>query len=417
MGTPQSRSTPVACLSFLLGFTLLASACAETSGIPPTVVSVDHNETIAAGSSPTVPAPARNPTPPAFLVQRCPTSPRLYDATTLRSGSLLFLTGDPFGATNAYIAPGSLDSASLVYHRTSQEERWAISPDGTQILFTDIEDGSLVGYRVVPTLGGELIEQPWQQDWPGIWYPPQSETPSFLQWWDEHAIYYTAEDGTRVVLSLETGELLHQLLWDEGVIGWSDNAELLVYADEENPAELRETLTGERIAELDTGETKRIRLAAWTRDDERLAYASGGYSSPEEIYIYDRHGRGGRVSAFSSEFSDFGLLSMNWSHDGRRLAMWAYARRVGDGQSATPAEIRFYVYAVSSGILADYCHAWWPPEEQDLSEVGMHFSMWGPDDSQLLVVADLVDPPVIIDADTGVTYELPAGHFGLRIVP
>ena len=380
-----------------LAIASLLTACAPGMSVPQ--------------ASPTTSGLHGSPIAPPLVVQRCPSIVAPYAADTLHSGSLVFLTGDLFGAADVYITQGSLEAARLVCQSASAQDRCAVSPGGTRVLTVEMEDEMVVGFQVIPTFGGETVQQPWRETWPSL------ERPNFLHWWDEERVYYMSEARTQVVLWTDTGEVWVEIPWDEGVVGWSPDAELVVYADGQRPAAIRDVGTAEDVAELATGATRRTRLATWTHDGERLAYASGGFDSPEEIFVYDRRGRGGQVSEFSSDFSFFGLLWMDWSHDGGRLALWANARAVGDGPSGTPGEIRFYVCDVASGMLTNYCRSWRPAETRGLDRVGLHYSMWSPDDSQLLVVADALEPSVIVDVENGMTHNLPQGVLGLRLVP
>ena len=399
----------------ILGLTMLFTACGEApeAGQTPRPTS----PIASASTSPSTAGPAllASPTPPPLLVRRCPVSPMPYDATALQSGRLLYLTGDWLGVRSFYLATGSLESARPIMESVREGAHWAISGEGTHMLFTDIEGGNVVGFRVVSTLDGVTLEHPWQDSWPDIQRYPHNGEPTILYWWDEGTVYYVAEDNSRVLLSAQTGALLQRLAWVEGAIDWSPDGQLVVAADGEGPPELRDAESGDVIAVLQVGETTRIGGPTWARDGEDFAYDSG-YPA-EEIYVYDRYGRGGKATDLSSIFSYFGVLSMRWSHDGRNLAIWANARRLGDEPSGRPGEIGFYTYEVPSGTLTHYCHSWQPPEERGLSDVGLLFAFWSPDDSQVLVVAQGNKPGALIDVETGVTYALPEGVFGWRLVP
>jgi hypothetical protein len=294
-----------------------------------------------------------------------------------------------------HVTSGSLDEA--IDPPYSDGPTLHVAPDGSKVAVTHLE--GITPHVVVMALDGRtLAEFEWNPTYPAV--------PMYGLTWDSPDWLIIRLGGAAFYVWPSTGSARGTLQFPPDASGVFLNNALTreVVQDGYRTLTMIDPWTGDVIADLGTAALSLAR-PAWSPDGSLFAFTveSGEDDQYQDIFVVDDEAIGGRATDFAAYFTDFVIRMLQWSPDGRYIAMWARTHPpadVGEGERQD-----FFVFDVRSRTLLDFCLA-----RIFRIGVGMDFAaFWAPDSSSVIVPMFSDTPELIIDIATAEAREIPVG--------
>jgi len=396
VATSSSVPTNRSPATFVASVTVSASPAQKVTNTPQKVETITPTPSTAAALTPT-------PTVRAFsLVQRCDGSHIRVDDARILPGQIVygFLSTPSRGlwSTNSSFAYGrqiaTLGSTSKV----------VASPDGDRLLIGPPRTSGALATVLSPD--GKIN---FDFTWPGSW-----PTILSVNWIDEARLSYYTDDSV-FLLTPNTHPISQQLSLPSlpdlmhirgGSFAVNSLLTRVAYATHDFGLAMRQLPNGEAVATYHFQISQSTAPFRWSPDGTALAVMAQDPSDPsfrsDELFIFDESGQGGRVSNLSQYFDRFGPLSMDWSRNGRFIAIWAKA--TPKGQLAPNDEYRLFLFDLANQVVTDYCLTN-STAQHKVTYIG---ATWSPDSAQLYVLMHDDTPGIILDLSSGNVLELPS---------
>lgn len=322
--------------------------------------------------------------------RRCIVSGPLSREDPIGPGTILFEESGALRATR-----GSLEEAS--------EPPYSIGPtlhvasDGSMVAVTHVEGPT--PHVVVMALDGRILTE-------FEWNPAYPAVPSYGLTWSTSDWLIIRLGGAAFYVWPSTGSARGTIQFPPDASEVFLNSALTreVVQDGYRTLSMIDPWSGDVIADLGTAALSLAR-PAWSPDGSLFAFTveSGDRNQYEDIYLVDDEAIGGQVTEFRDRFTDFDIRMLQWSPDGRYIAMWARTHPPSD--VGLGERLDFFVFDVPSRTLLDFC----------LSRifrygVGNDFAaFWAPDSTSVIVPIFTDTPQLVIDISTGEAREIPVG--------